>query len=254
MSRPVVIVTGASRGIGLATVKSLLTEHNAIVAALSRTAPPELTELAETHKGSLSIYRCDIANESEQTTTISTILESHKRLDGIVLNAAVIEPLGRIADTQIPLDAWKFHFDVNFFSLVSAIRSSIVALRASKGKIIFISSGSAEGNITACAPYNAGKAAMNSLCRTLAAEEPDITCVALRPGMVDTGMQTTARNAGDVMEVSDYNKFAQAHEKGKLIKPEQSGHVIAALTLRAAKSLHGRFVSWEADECAEYRK
>jgi len=254
MSRPVVIVTGASRGIGLATVKSLLVENNAIVAALSRTAPAELTKLAESQKGSLSIHQCDVANESELTKTISTIVDTHGRLDGLVLNAAVLEPLGRIADTRISLDAWKGLFDINVFSLITAIRSSITALRASKGRIIFVSSGNAVGNTQACAPYNASKASMNSICRTLAAEEPDITCIALRPGMVDTEMQTTLRGAGHVLTAHYHNVFVQAHENGTLVKPEQSGHVIAALVLRAAKSLHGKYVSWDEDECAEYRK
>jgi len=254
MSRPVIIVTGASRGIGLATVKCLLVEHNAIVAAISRSSPPELVQLAEAHKGSLSTYQCDIASEPELIKTISNVLETRRHLDGVVLNAAVLEPLGRIADSQIPLDAWKAHFDVNFFSLVTTIRLSIAALRASKGKLIFISSSSAVGNVPTWGPYNAAKAAMNSLCRTLAAEEPDITCVALHPGLVDTEMQTTLRGAGNVMNASDHKKHVQIHEEDKLIKPEQSGHLIAALTMRAAQSLHGRFFNWDADEFAEYQK
>lgn len=254
MTRSVVIVTGASRGIGLATVRSLLVENNAIVAALSRTAPAELTQLADTHKDSLSIHKCDIANESELTKTISGIVDTHGRLDGLVLNAAVLEPLGRIADTRITLDAWKAHFDINVFSLVTAIRPSIAALRASKGRIIFISSGSSVGNTPANGPYNAAKAAMNSICRTLAAEEPDITCLALRPGLVDTAMQTTMRGAGHILEAANHQIFVRAYEEGTLVRPEQSGHVVAALSLRAAKSLHGQYVNWVGDECAEYRQ
>jgi len=252
MTRPVVIVTGGSRGIGLATVKSLL-EKDAVVAALSRTAPSELVQLEQAYKGSLQTFQCDISNEADVSKVISQVLETHKRLDGLVLNAAVLEPLGRISDSSIPLDAWKTHFDINFFSLVPAIRISIVALRASKGRIIFVSSGSAVGATATWGPYNAAKAAMNSLCRTLASEEPDITCVAIRPGLVDTDMQTTLR-ASEIMAPADHKKFTSAHEEGRLVKPEDSGHFIAEVSLRAAKSLHGRFVDWDADECAKYRK
>jgi NAD(P)-dependent dehydrogenase (short-subunit alcohol dehydrogenase family) len=198
-----------------------LEENNTIVAGISRgSSPSELTKLADAHPGSLSIHQCDMfvvllilmafenfnnfsANESHLSATISSILENRKRLDGLVLNAAVLEPQGRISDATIGLDSWKTHFDINFFSLISAIRSTIPALRLSKGKIIFVSSSSAVGNITAWGPYNASKAAMNSLCRcfstcvtfirlakfqdrTLASEEPDITCVAIHPGMVHT--------------------------------------------------------------------
>jgi NAD(P)-dependent dehydrogenase (short-subunit alcohol dehydrogenase family) len=99
------------------------------------------------------------------TKIISNIVNTHGRLDGLVLNAAVLEPLGRIADTQIPLDAWKAHFDINVFSLIAAIRPSIAALRASNGRVVFVSSGNSVGNALAFGPYNASKASMNSICR-----------------------------------------------------------------------------------------
>lgn len=116
-------------------------------------------------------------NETDLSKVISQVLETHKRLDGLVLNAGVLEPIGRISDSNIPLDAWKTHFDINFFSLVPAIRASIVALRASKGRVVFVSSGSAIGSTATWGPYNAAKAAMNSLCRYSQSVflEPDLT-------------------------------------------------------------------------------
>lgn len=56
------------------------------------------------------------------------------------------------------------------------------------------------------------------------------------------------------MSASDLKKFVGAHEEGKLVKPEDSGHVMASLSLRADKSLHGLFVSWDSEQCAAYRK
>lgn len=76
-----------------------------------------------------------------------------------------------------------------------------------KARVIFVSSGSATGNTYGWAPYNASKAAVNSLCRcvlhqsgllmlrlnalsrTLAQEEPDIVAIAVRPGRVDTAVR-----------------------------------------------------------------
>lgn len=48
-----------TRGIGLATVKSLL-EQNAVVVALSRSSPPELVQLVGAHKDSLTTFQCDV--------------------------------------------------------------------------------------------------------------------------------------------------------------------------------------------------
>lgn len=76
--------------------------------------------------------------------------------------------------------------DVNFFSLLHTIQAALPALRESKGKVIFVSSGASMRGVHAWGPYSASKAAVNSLCRTLAVEEKDVVSVAVRPGTVDT--------------------------------------------------------------------
>ena len=65
------------------------------------------------------------------------------------------------------MDSWKKHFDVNFFSLITAVKVSLPYLHKSTlgGRIIFVSSGAAVKGMPGWGPYNAGKAAMNSLCR-----------------------------------------------------------------------------------------
>lgn len=105
------------------------------------------------------------ANETSLTDVISTFIKTHNRLDGLVLNAGVLEPLGPIDDDTVSLDAWKSHFDVNFFSLIPALRASLSALRSAQGRIVFVSSGAAVGGVAGWGPYNASKAALNSLCR-----------------------------------------------------------------------------------------
>jgi len=68
-------------------------------------------------------------------------------------------------------------------------------------------------------------------------------------------MQAELRSVGaTALAPADYDKFVQAYNSGKLVKPEDCGHVIAALALRADKKLSGQFVSWDAEECKDYRK
>lgn len=55
------------------------------------------------------------------------------------------------------------------------------------------------------------------------------------------------------MEDALYKDFVQAHANGKLVKPEDCGHVIASLVLNATKELNGQFVSWDSDSCRMYR-
>lgn len=110
-------------------------------------------------------------------------------------------------------------------------------------------------------------------CRTLAEEEPDVVSVAVRPGMVDTGvrsllespefctdnkspqMQATLRQTGAPhMSKADHDKFVEVHATGKLVRPEDCGHVIAALALKAPAEFSGKFVAWDSDECQPFRQ
>ena len=78
---------------------------------------------------------------------------------------------------EVPLEGWKSHFDVNFFSLITAVQAGLPHLRNSElgGRIVFVSSGSATKGTATMGPYNAGKAAMNSLCRCVFSKVPS-TC------------------------------------------------------------------------------
>ncbi|KAF9534252.1 short-chain dehydrogenase [Crepidotus variabilis] len=251
--KPVVIVTGASKGIGLAVTRYLLHKYNANVVAISRTKTPELDELAS---DSLMVVECDIADDKAFSDAISQGVSRYQTIDGLILNAATLDPLGRIGGDS-SLDAWRKHFDVNFFSLVTAAKATLPYLQKSQnngGRIVFVSSGAAVKGTAGWGPYNASKAAMNSLCRTLAEEAPDVVSLAVRPGMVDTNMQGTLRSTGGAhMNEKEHQFFIQAHLEGKLVKPEDCGHVIAALSVHASRSLSGQFVSWDSEECKPYR-
>ncbi|EJD01105.1 short-chain dehydrogenase [Fomitiporia mediterranea MF3/22] len=253
----VVLVTGASKGIGLAATRHLLETFNAIVVAVSRSRSPELLELLKKYPSALLSIEADITNEAATRDAIALAIKTYRNLDGLILNAGVVEPMGLIRDPEITTESWRRHFDVNFFSLLYTVQAALPALRSSdlRGRIIFISSGAATGGTPAWGVYNASKAAMNSFCRTLANEEPDIVSIALRPGMVDTAMQAQLRNIGaSKLRDEDAQKFIRAHAEGQLVKPEDVGHVIAALSLRAPKSLSGQFVNWNSDECKEFRR
>jgi hypothetical protein len=83
---------------------------------------------------------------------------------------------------------------------------------------------------------------MNHLGLTLAVEEPDVTTVAVRPGVVDTDMQKEVRGHAHVMDARDAAKFKTLHETGKTLKPELPGNVIARLAVGAERELSGKFL------------
>ncbi|PLN82627.1 NAD(P)-binding protein [Aspergillus taichungensis] len=238
-----IIVTGASRGIGLAVTKYLLSapqSHNVVVVARSR---EPLQKLKDEYTKQVEVLNGDLADFSLAQQAVDLALKSFGRLDGMVLNHGILGQVGKIADADP--EQWKQGFDVNFFSLVAFVKAGLPALRESKGKIIFTSSGASVSAYRGWGLYGSTKAAMNHLALSLGEEEPEVTSVSIRPGMVDTDMQRELREDHKTsLEPQVYAKFATVHKDGKLLKPEQPGHVMAKLVLDAPRELTGKFLSW----------
>jgi hypothetical protein len=51
-----------------------------------------------------------------------------------------------------------------------------------------------------------------------------------------------------------HSKFVDLHRQGKLVNPQDCGHVIASLSINGSKDLSGKFVSWDDDILAEHRR
>ncbi|GAB1197186.1 hypothetical protein BDV32DRAFT_127202 [Aspergillus pseudonomiae] len=243
MSAKTIIVTGASRGIGLAIAKYLLTSpqsHNVVV--IARSVEP-LQKLKEQYTKQVEVLNGDLTDLSIGQKAVDLALKSFGRLDGMVLNHGVLGQVGKIA--QADPEQWKHGFDVNFISFVAFVKAALPALRETKGKLVFTSSGASVSAYRGWGLYGATKAAMNHLALTLGEEEPDVTTISIRPGMVDTEMQRELReDHATTLEPQVHSKFTTVHKDGKLLKPEQPGHVMAKLVLDGPKDLSGKFLSW----------
>ncbi|CAO1623113.1 unnamed protein product [Sympodiomycopsis kandeliae] len=274
-SNPVVLVTGASRGIGLSTVQYLLqsglsspTISRANVITLSRSLPSALADLQKNNEGALECVQGDILDESVHEQVVKRAVEKWGRLDAVILNAGVIE-FGRIADAS-PSSIHK-QITTNLTSLFTTLHYSISHLRSSPtglGRVIIVSSGAAVGNYASWGAYNASKAGVNTLARTLANEEGGKLAVwSIRPGVVDTEMQADIRNKGEStgMDGPSVQKFKDLHSQGKLVQPEDPAHVLAALAVRGqlenpktndgkGAGREGAFLSWEEEVLKEFRR
>ncbi|SCZ91932.1 BZ3500_MvSof-1268-A1-R1_Chr5-3g08228 [Microbotryum saponariae] len=248
--------------------REILLKKGYNVVALQRSETPELVKLADTYSGSLVISKGDVAkdedNKASLVAAVDVAMQMYSRLDGLILNAGTLSPLGKISSMTDRLAEHKALFDTNYFSLVSIISHALPFLneRANKdlqereeisGRIVMVSSGASTGGVAGWGAYSASKAAMNSLARTLGNEEPNISTLAVRPGVVDTEMQTSLRATGEQhMSAKDFSKFTGLHERGELVPPEKPGAVLAGLAIKATKEWSGNFVSWDAEEMKEY--
>ncbi|EAW12061.1 SDR family oxidoreductase [Aspergillus clavatus NRRL 1] len=243
MSPKTFIVTGASRGIGLAIAKFLLTapqSHNVIV--IARSVEP-LQKLKDQYTKQVEVLNGDLADFSLGQKAVDLALKSFGRLDGLVLNHGVLGQVGKIAEADP--EQWQQGFDVNFFSVVAFVKAGLPALRESKGRIVFTSSGASVSAFRGWGLYGASKAAMNHLARSLGEEEPDVTFVSIEPGLVDTEMQREIReDHATTLDPQFHAIFTTVHKHGELLKPEQPGHVMARVVIDAPNSLTGKFLSW----------
>ncbi|KAJ4388491.1 hypothetical protein N0V85_007496 [Neurospora sp. IMI 360204] len=252
MSGPkVIIVTGGSKGIGLAVVQDLLkAKHNVVLVARTSFG---VSGLVKDYPGQVTFLSADMTVPDTAHRAVELALLSYGKLDSVVVNHGVIDPIARLADASI--EDWKKCYDVNVFSALSIVKEAIPHLRATKGKIIFVSSGAAFKAYASWGAYGSSKAAFNSICRHVAVEEPDVTAVAVSPGRVDTDMQKEIREKGrGAMSDKEYADFVSVFEEGKLNKPEWPAQVIAKLSLDAKPDLSGKYVEWNGPEVAEYRE
>ncbi|KAK3331032.1 hypothetical protein B0H66DRAFT_85516 [Apodospora peruviana] len=251
MAPKVVIVTGASRGIGLAVANNLLKAAHKVV--LVSRSEKELQELKERFPSQVEYIAIDLTTPGAASKVTQLAIQSFGKVHGVVVNHGVLSPIARIEDASI--EEWKKLYDANFFSALAIAKDTVPHLRASKGRIVFISSGAALKGYTAWGAYGSSKAALNSLAQHIAVEEPDIVAVALSPGRVDTDMQKELRETGgSAMAEKDHAGFVSAFEQGQLNKPEWPGQVIAKLSLEAKPELSGKYVLWNAPELTEYRE
>lgn len=95
---------------------------------------------------------------------------------------------------------------------------------------------------------------LNHLALTLSVEEPSVTTISIRPGVVDTEMQRDIREKHNTaMSEKDAAKFAGLKKDGGLLRPEQPGHVIAKLAVDGPKELSGKFLNWNDGALAAFQ-
>jgi NAD(P)-dependent dehydrogenase (short-subunit alcohol dehydrogenase family) len=254
MNQPIIIITGASRGLGAAAAKSAAQLGAGIVlAARSAEHIERAAEEIRRAGGQALAVTADVGQEAGCEQIVSRALAEFGRIDGLINNAGVIEPIGPIAETSA--GDWLRSWEVNVLAAVTLTRLALPALRRAKGRVVNISSGAAAGRIPGWGAYSISKAALNTLTQVLAGEEPEITAIALRPGVVDTQMQVTIRQTGrGKMAVGSYDWLTGLHQQGKLLPVEIPGRVMASLALFTPHEWSGETLQWDDAKVQELVK
>ncbi|MFF9278217.1 SDR family NAD(P)-dependent oxidoreductase [Streptomyces griseosporeus] len=192
MKRLVTVVTGGSRGIGAAICRRLAEDgHDVVVGYVHDAGAAEEVAADVRRAGARAVaVRADTAVEADVERLFETAERELGPVTGLVNNAAVTGPLGRLADTGT--DVLRRVVDVNLTgTLLCARRAAQLMTPRGSGVIVNISSGAATlGSPGEYVHYAATKAAVDTLTLGLAKElGPDgIRVNAVAPGVVDTGM------------------------------------------------------------------
>jgi NAD(P)-dependent dehydrogenase (short-subunit alcohol dehydrogenase family) len=217
----VVLVTGASTGIGLETVTRILSEGGTVYAA-HRREPKDLDLGAAT-----SLF-LDVTSEGNWAQAVARIVELEGRLDVLVNNAG-IRGSGSVEDTT--LEQWRRLIDVNLTSAFLGCRAAIPAIRASGGGAI-VNVGSITGirgteNMVA---YSASKSGLVAMTSSLALDlaKDNIRVNAAAPAAIRTRMVTDWLSAEPDGQAAEAVVRAK-HPIGRIGRPEEVASVIAFL-------------------------
>jgi len=210
MTRPVVLVTGGSRGIGRAICRDLGRDHHVLVGGRDHASVAQVVQELD----SAQPFVCDVADEQSVAEAVASV----GRVDVLVHNAGVApkqpwQESGR--------DQWREAFELNVFGVVDLTQRLLPALRETRGHVVLINSGAGFTVAAEMALYSATKFALRAFADGLRAEERGrLRVTSIHPGPTDTQMQDALTGP--------------AHEGGV---PRMSAESVAA-TVRMALEAH----------------
>jgi NAD(P)-dependent dehydrogenase (short-subunit alcohol dehydrogenase family) len=185
----------------------------------------------------------NVANIKQCQKFINNTLSRFGRLDGLINNAGTLKPIDSIGHADP--DAWHNTIKVNLLGPFYLIQASLPALRKNRGRIVNMSSGAAINPFKAWSAYCVSKAALTHFTRVLAVEEPDITTLSMRPGIVDTEMQKLIRSdEAAAMSSENASFFKKAKSEGRLLHPMVPARAAAWLSLSAPHDWSGEFIEY----------
>lgn len=237
-----VIITGASRGLGLAICNQLLQE-NYFVVAISRSLSNELSNLCDGHPLSIAHVPYDLANLDDIHTLCKAIIEEFGRPYALVNNAAVGHD-GVLATMHNSEINSLLNINVQAPILLSKYLSRSMMLNRT-GRIINISSIIASTGFSGLSVYAASKAAIEGFTRSLSREvgKAGITVNCVAPGYMQTEMTSSLQ--GEKLE-----SVKRRSPLGRLASPADAASAVLYLMSEQAKSMTGTIMTVDAGSTA----
>jgi len=252
LSDRVYLVTGAAGGIGAGIAEALVEAGGSVALGDLDLDSTEATARAIDPSGKRTpAVRCDVRSDAGVAEAIAATVAQFGRLDGVVNNAGVIEMNEARHATG---EAWARELDINVTGAFRVCQAALEHLTTSdQAAIVNVASNCGKVGFPNMAGYNASKAAVINLTRSLATEWAPlgINVNAVCPGAVDTPMLARVADwladhqGGDPEDILAGMALPQI---GRKIAPIEVGRVVAFLLSADAIIIRGQAINVDAGE------
>lgn len=241
----VVVVTGASQGIGRAIAIEFGTRGDVVVLAARHRAGLDGTATMMSEAGGEPlVVETDVTDQDSVDAMVASVVASHGRVDVLVNNSGVGGPSGPL--WEIEPDEWMTTFDVNVFGVFRVTRAVLpLMLEQGSGSVAIIGSISGKRPLYGRSSYAATKSALVGLTRTLAAEAGPggVRVNLVSPGFVagprlDWVIEAQAAARGLAAE-EVRAEFEDESVLGRLTEPEDVARAVAFLASPDAAGMSG---------------
>ncbi|MDF2936204.1 MAG: short-chain dehydrogenase [Paenibacillaceae bacterium] len=236
MNKKIILITGASSGIGKAASQKLLAEGNIVYATARR-----LEQMQDLKKKGAITLKMDISDEEAIQACIDKILKEQQRID-VLFNNAGFALYGSVEETSLS-DA-RYQFEVNMFGLAKVTQLVLPHMRKQgSGTIINTSSVAGKIHSPLGAWYHASKHALEgwSDCLRLEVKPFGINVVVIEPGTIETEFAQVSgapmlQNSGDGPYGGMAKAVAKMHAKSYKPGAASSPSVIADTVVKAIRA------------------
>jgi NAD(P)-dependent dehydrogenase (short-subunit alcohol dehydrogenase family) len=192
------LITGASRGLGLALAKSLAEKHwHLVIDARGSEKLEQARHVLSKHTNVVAIFG-DVSDEAHLQKLIEAA-RAYGSLELLVNNASILGPSPQPTLANYPLDVLEQVYKVNVFAPLRLMQGVLPILKANSS-IINISSDAGVEGYPGWGGYGSSKAALEQLSKVFAAEHPELKVYWVDPGDMNTQMHQEAFPGEDISD------------------------------------------------------